>query len=76
MNQKKSLCAVTTPSPNNSQINLCEKDLHEADLYNAMKNVQNNKSRGIGGLTKTFYKFFWGEIKVLLIASLAETKVN
>ena len=31
---------------NNDQINLSEKDLSEIDLYNAMNNMQNNKSPG------------------------------
>ena len=46
------LCAITTPSFNNDQINLCEKDLSETDSYNAMKNMQNNKFPGNNGLTK------------------------
>ena len=31
------LCAITTPSLNSDQINLCEKYLSETDLYNAIK---------------------------------------
>ena len=31
------LCGITTPSLNNDQINLCEKDSSKTDLYNAMK---------------------------------------
>ena len=68
------LCGITTPSLNNDQINLCEKDLSETDLYNAMKNMQNNKSPGNDGLTKEFYEGFWDEIKELLIASATEAK--
>ena len=57
---EKFLCGITTPSLNNDQINLCEKDLSETDLYNAMKNMQNNKSPGNDGLTKEklFHKLF------------------
>ena len=51
---EKFLCGITTPL-NNNQINLCEKDLSETDLYNAMKIIQNNKSSGNDGLTKEFY---------------------
>ena len=54
--------------------NLCEKDFSETDLYNAMKNMQNNKSPGNDGLTKEFYEGFWDEIKELLIASATEAK--
>ena len=68
------LCGITTPSLNNNQINLCKKNLSETDLYNAMKNMQNNKSPGNYALTKEFYKGFWDEIKELLIASATEAK--
>ena len=36
---KKVLCAITTPSLNSEQLNLCEKDLSKTDSYNAMKNM-------------------------------------
>ena len=62
------------PSLNNDQINLCEKDLSETDLYNAMKNIKNNKSSGNDGLTKEFYEGFWDKIKELLITSVTEAK--
>ena len=68
------LCGIVTPSLNNGQINLSKKDLSETDLYNAMKNMQNNKSPGSDGLTKEFYEGFWDEIKELLIASATEAK--
>ena len=71
---EKFLCDITTPSLNKDQINLCKKDLSEPDLYNAMKNMQNNKSPGNDGLTKEFYEGFWDEIKELLIASATEAK--
>ena len=71
---EKFLCNITTPSLNKDQINLCKKDLSEPDLYNAMKNMQNNKSPGNDGLTKEFYEGFWEEMKELLIASAAEAK--
>ena len=71
---EKFLCGFITLSLNNDQINLCEKDLSETDLYNAMKNMQNNKSPGNDGLTKEFYEGFWDEIKELLIVSATEAK--
>ena len=52
----------------------CENDLSETDLYNAMRNMQNNKSPGNDGLIKEFYEGFWDEIKELLIASATEAK--
>ena len=51
---EKSLCAITTLSLNNDQINLCEIGLSETDFYSAMKNTQGNKSPGNDGLTKEF----------------------
>ena len=68
------LCGIVTPSLNNGQIKLSKKDLPETDLYNAMKNMQNNKSPGSDGLTKEFYEGFWDEIKELLIGSATEAK--
>ena len=52
------LCAITTPSLNSDQINLCEKDLSETYLHNAMKNMQTNKSPGNDVLTKEFCEGF------------------
>ena len=71
---EKLLYGLTTPSLNNDQINFCEKDLPETDLYNAIKNMQNNKSPGNDRLTKEFYEDFWDEIKALLIAFATEAK--
>ena len=65
---EKFLCGITTPSLNNDQINLCEKDLSEIDLYNAKKNMQNNKSAETDRLTKEFYEDFWDEIKELFMS--------
>ena len=66
---EKFLCGITTPSLNNDQdqISLCEKDWPETDLYNAMKNMQNDKSPGNDGLTKEFYESFWDELKNCLL---------
>ena len=60
---EKSLCAITTLSLNNDQINLCEIGLSETDFYNAMKNMQSNKSPGNDGLTKEFYEGFGMKLK-------------
>ena len=66
---EKFLCGITTPSLNNDQdqISLCEKDWPETDLYNAMKNMQNDKSPGNDGLTKEFYESFGDELKNCLL---------
>ena len=61
-------------SLNNDQINLCEKDLSETDLYNAMKNMHNNKSSGNDELDKDFMKAFGVKLKNCL--SLLQQKQN
>ena len=45
-----------------TQIELCEKEITESDLYSPMKNMVNNKSHDNDWLTKEFYKTFWDEI--------------
>ena len=56
------------------EVYLCKKDLSETDLYNPMKNMQNNKSPGNDRLTKKFYEGFGDEIKELLMASAKQAK--
>ena len=51
-----------------------QKRLTETDLYNPMKNMQNNKSPGNDRLTKKFYEGFGDEIKELLMASAKQAK--
>ena len=65
---------INTPCLSNDHINLCEKDLTKTDLYNSMKNMQNNKSPGNDGLTKEFYETFWDEIKDIFFESVKEAK--
>ena len=36
----KNVCVITTPSLNNDQISICEKDLSETDSCNAMENMK------------------------------------
>jgi exonuclease III len=43
---------------------LCEKE-----ILNSMKSLKNNKAPGTDGLTCEFYKFFWLDLKNLLLES-------
>ena len=43
--------------------NICEGNLSESELFDALTSMQNNKSPGNDGITKEFYETFWKEIK-------------
>ena len=43
--------------------NICEGNLSESELFDALTSKQNNKSPGNDGITKEFYETFWKEIK-------------
>ena len=49
---------------------LCEGELTESELYDALKNMPNNKSPGNDGLTKEFFLSFWDDIKNIYISSI------
>ena len=65
--------AITTPSINNDQRNLCKRVSSETDFYIAKKNMQINKSPVTDGLTKKFYVGFLNETK-LFIASRRQAR--
>ena len=46
----------------------------EKDLFDSMKNMENDKSPGNDGLTKEFYVTFWDDIKATFISSLKQAK--
>ena len=58
------------PKLNYDQCVLCEKDVTEGE---AKHKIEINKSPGNDGLTKEFYKGFWGHVKVLLLLSFEIT---
>ena len=53
---------------------LCEENLVEKDLYDSLKNMQNDKSPGKNGSTKEFYETFWNKLKKIFVDSVLETK--
>ena len=40
----------------------CEKCIIEKELFEALKNIPNNKSHGNDGLTKEFFETYWFEV--------------
>ncbi len=48
----------------------CEGILTEKECAKALKDFKNNKSPGTDGFTAEFYKFFWVDIKELVVNSL------
>ena len=49
---------------------LCEGELTESELCDALKDIPNNKSPGNDGLTKEFFLSFWDAIKDIYISSI------
>ena len=50
--------------------NKCENVLSESELLKAIKAMKNGTSPGTDGLVTEFYKFFWSDIKNLLLSCL------
>ena len=48
-----------------------DMQLSEEEVYRAICSMKNNKSPGSDGLTSEFYKFFWENIKDLLVNSFS-----
>ena len=57
------LQSITLPSGTNYQKAVCDSDLTDKELLDALKGIPNNKSPDNGGLTKEFYQAFWDELK-------------
>ena len=68
------LNVIDVPKSSEDQVELCEEDLTEKDLYKSLRNMQNNKSPGNDGLTKKFYETFWDDLKEILVNSVREAK--
>ena len=54
----------------NDQKVVCDNDLTDKKLFDALKGIPNNKSPGDDGLTKEFYETFWNELKDSFINSI------
>lgn len=58
------------PKLSQEQLDDCEGDIVESELFAALKSTQNNKSPGSDGLPCEFYKIFWQDIKHYLLAAV------
>ena len=67
---------IQAPSLTNEQKNICEGELLEKEIYDALTDIDNNKSPGNDGLTKEFYYTFWNDIKDVYISSIRESKTK
>ena len=47
-----------------------EGEISIQELYHCLRNMKNNKSPGTDGFTVEFYKFFWKDIKSIILNSL------
>ena len=50
--------------------NICEGILTEKECFKAIMSMPNNKAPGCDGLGVEFYKYFWSDIKELVVESL------
>ena len=62
-NVESLLNALSIPKLKIEDANICEGNLSESELFDALTSMQNNKSPGNDGITKDFYETFWKEIK-------------
>ena len=64
------LQSITLPSVTNDEKVVCDNDLTDKELFDALKGMPNYKSPGNDGLTKEFYETFWDELKDFFINSI------
>ncbi len=48
----------------------CDQPITEIEILTSLKQLHNGKTQGTDGLPLDFYKFFWLDIKALLIDSV------
>ena len=66
----KFISSNSIPKLNDAQKQLCEVEISEAEMLKSIKALKSGKSPGTDGLTSEFYKFFWVDIKLFLLASI------
>ena len=64
---------VDIPELSTDQQASCEGMLTADEAGNALKNMNNNSAPGSDSLTAAFYKFFWGKLKHIVVASYNES---
>ena len=68
--KKKLFEYLTIPQISDDSKSKCKEPFHEHELLKALKMMKNGKSPGTDGLIAEFYKFFWTDLKCILLASL------
>ena len=58
------------PKLSEEQKTKCDNEISEKEILNSIKQLANGKTPGSDGLPADFYKFFWTDIKQLLIDSI------
>ena len=69
-NENKIFNNLKLPKISNEDQQKCEQELTEAEILKSVKAMKPKKSPGTCGLTSEFYKFFWVDIKDILVSSL------
>ena len=59
-----------------TEINECDNELSEKELYISLMSIQNNKSPGNDGLKKEFFVTFWEDIKDVFLNSFRIAKLK
>ena len=67
---------VQLPKLNITEINECDDELSEKELYISLMSMQNNKSPGNDGLTKEVFVTFWKDIKDVFLNSCRAAKLK
>lgn len=57
-------------------VEMCDSEIEMCELEKVVKNISVGKSPGQDGLTTNFYKFFWQDIKELLLYAIRECFMN
>ncbi len=58
------------PQLNDEQKQYCEENITESELLVSLKALPNSKTPGTDGFSAEFYKFFWIDVKELLLDSI------
>ena len=65
-----SFSKVNSISLTSEEQSLCEGPLTQKECFEALKNMESDKTPGTDGLPAEFYKVFWGDISSFLISAL------
>ena len=58
------------PKLDEKQKEICDRKIDETEILKSLKYLHNGKTPGTDGLPTDFYKFFWIDIKSLLVQSI------